>query len=425
MPFMIVKRGQKFCVMTESSHGSGKPTGDPHGCHDTHEGAVSQLQAMYANVPEARKKELAARFKDAEKTILEGLLLPFGGPLNGKDLDGEYFSPNTDFALDWYDQRPLLYAHGRDESGPGTTPVGVIKSIEVDDRGGWMTAQLDKSSKYWAYIARLVDDGKLFLSSGALPHLVTKDYHTGELLRWPVVEGTLTPVPANPIASVGWKDASRHFAAVGLKEQWPGPALSLEDVRPIGREILTPAMDGTFEQLKEEVELACRSAFGPANMAGCYVVGTYVDRAIVRAFKDGEAEAEYYEIPYTYDDVAGVELGDPVEVEFTTAAKALTYLEESGSARDALLAWYHRTADASRLWAAKEGRKLTGGRRTRLEEWRDLLHQLASGVDDLLEETAPPSGQGPGDAEKRKSLNAALLGQYVTTAEITAGVVQE
>lgn len=141
--------------------------------------------------------------KDSRDTI-EGLLMPFNGPIGGKDLDGEFFSPKTDFALNWYTERPLLYHHGLD-ADVEFVPVGKIGSIEIKkDLGGWMTAQLDRSSSYWEYIARLIDEGKLYLSSGALSHAVRKDVKTGEILRWPVVEGSLTPTPANFLAEVGY-----------------------------------------------------------------------------------------------------------------------------------------------------------------------------------------------------------------------------
>lgn len=461
MPFIVKKRGSQFCVYTETAPGSGKPKGSPHGCHDSEAEATAQLRAMYANVPEARKKELAVRFKDAEKTLLEGLLLPFGGPNGGKDLEGEYFSPNTEFHLDWYTTRPLLYAHGRDDDGPGTVPIGTIKSIEVRDDGGWMEAQLDKSSKYWSYISQLVDDGRLFLSSGSLAHLVRKDFKTGELLRWPVVEGTMTPVPANPIAVVGYKDAEAHFQAVGLAEEWAEKSDEVFDTSDGeldewelrtdsgewdgepddtfadltgagGKELVIPALEGTYEQTIEELNQACRSAFraqpgGTADYYGAYVVGTYPDHVVVRAFTGPMSEAgspsaaKFFSIDYTESEM-GYQLGAPVEVTFEVAEKALTYLDQSEGARDALLGWFHRTKDAWILWAdaSKEGRKITAARRKRLEDWKDLLRSMSDEVESMLDEVEPPPKVEPGT---RKDAIAAFLDQYVTTARLTADAV--
>ena len=52
---------------------------------------------------------------DAEKGLVEGWAIPFGGPMPGdKDLDGEAFTKDTELFLDAYDKRPLLYHHGQD-----------------------------------------------------------------------------------------------------------------------------------------------------------------------------------------------------------------------------------------------------------------------------------------------------------------------
>src|SRR4051812_11902092 len=42
-----------------------------------------------------------------------GYLVLWGTP-QARDLHGEYFTPETDLGLDWYDQRPVLYQHGLD-----------------------------------------------------------------------------------------------------------------------------------------------------------------------------------------------------------------------------------------------------------------------------------------------------------------------
>jgi hypothetical protein len=44
MPYPIVKRGGKFCVVT-------RETGKSHGCHDTMAKARAQQKALYANAP--------------------------------------------------------------------------------------------------------------------------------------------------------------------------------------------------------------------------------------------------------------------------------------------------------------------------------------------------------------------------------------
>ncbi len=155
---------------------------------------------------------------DATETLIEALLMPFGGPFNGSDLYGERFTPNTDFCLDWYKDgvRPLLYHHGLDAAA-GVVPVGTITDLSVRAAlGGWMQGQLDAQSQYYGAIRDLVKAGKLFLSSGAMAHLVDVDRKSGDIRRWPVVEGSLTPTPANLLATVAFPEASRHYRAAAL-----------------------------------------------------------------------------------------------------------------------------------------------------------------------------------------------------------------
>lgn len=156
----------------------------------------------------------AVKFADGSDDTIEGLLMPYGGPANGRDLTGEYFSPRTNFALDWFSERPLLYQHGLD-ADVRLEAVGTIKAVELRDSGGWMQAQLKKSSAYWSEIKQLVDAGKLFLSSGTMEHLIEKT-PSGEIKAWPLIEGTLTPNPANPFAALALKSALGHFEAAGL-----------------------------------------------------------------------------------------------------------------------------------------------------------------------------------------------------------------
>lgn len=112
------------------------------------------------------------------------------------DLHGEYFTPQTDLALDLYEERPLLYQHGLDETMK-LLKVGTITSLKADAEGLWMEAQLDLRKKYASAVMKLVKRGVLGLSSGALPHLVEVDA-SGQIKRWPIVEGSMTPTPAEP-----------------------------------------------------------------------------------------------------------------------------------------------------------------------------------------------------------------------------------
>lgn len=161
----------------------------------------------------------AVKFVDGKDDLIEGMLAPFGGPIAGKDLDGEFFSANTDFELEWFGdwQRPLLFGHGYDPALK-TSVVGRIK-VEPTDKGLWMQAQLDKKHAYYEQIRDLVADG-LGLSSGSVDHLTDIDAKSGEIKAWPLIEGSLTPTPANPDAAAKYAtksvDIVEHLAVLGV-----------------------------------------------------------------------------------------------------------------------------------------------------------------------------------------------------------------
>lgn len=118
------------------------------------------------------------------------------GDAEHTDLQGEYFTPNTDLALDWYAKRPALYHHGLDGTMKAT-PVGVIDTATPDAVGLWAEGQLDIRNRYVDAVRKLVKRGALAWSSGSIPHLV-EVADDGEIKRWPIVEGSMTPSPAEP-----------------------------------------------------------------------------------------------------------------------------------------------------------------------------------------------------------------------------------
>lgn len=124
-----------------------------------------------------------------------GYLVAFGSP-SQRDSYGEYFDHNTDFQLTRYNDWPVLYHHELDET-VGGEEIGRILKITPDDRGLYAEAQLDMTKPIVQKIYKMVVDGKLGWSSGSVPHWVdtTAD---GYIERWPIVEGSLTPTPAEP-----------------------------------------------------------------------------------------------------------------------------------------------------------------------------------------------------------------------------------
>jgi len=173
----------------------------------------------------------AVKFADGSQTRLRVLAVPFGGleELGGRDLDDEFFTAKTDLCHSWYPvSRPLLYQHGL-HPDTDVAPVGKVDSstTTVDDVGVWVEAELDKQASYFEHIRRMVEQKKLYASSGAMPHLVRKAKN-GHIDRWPWVELSLTPTPANPLARVEAKTAVKHYTEAGMT---PPPTIDPNDSR--------------------------------------------------------------------------------------------------------------------------------------------------------------------------------------------------
>lgn len=140
-------------------------------------------------------EQTAVKMIDAEAGRIGGYLVVWGNTTQ-RDLQGEYFTSETDVGLDWYDQRPVLYHHGLDGNLKAAV-IGVMDTLRQDEIGIWAEAQLDMHKRYVRAVQRLVDKGVLSWSSGSLAHLVDIAAD-GHIKRWPIVEGSLTPSPAEP-----------------------------------------------------------------------------------------------------------------------------------------------------------------------------------------------------------------------------------
>jgi len=124
---------------------------------------------------------------------VEGLAFPFS-----TDLDDERFTADTDLCVEWFGKggRPLLYDHGLD-TAMKTVVMGRQDDYDIREEGIWARATLDKHAKYRATVDQLIEQGALGYSSGAMAHLATKSAN-GDITRWPWVELSMTPTPANP-----------------------------------------------------------------------------------------------------------------------------------------------------------------------------------------------------------------------------------
>lgn len=130
--------------------------------------------------------------EDEKGVEIGGHLLLWGNPKQ-KDLDDEYFTPETQLWLEVYKNAPVLFHHGLDNS-IGTAVIGHRIKAVPDDIGVWVEHWLDKSKEFWKMVKPLLEAEALYYSPGSAPHLVEKE-EGGRLKSWPVVEDTVTLIP--------------------------------------------------------------------------------------------------------------------------------------------------------------------------------------------------------------------------------------
>lgn len=121
----------------------------------------------------------------------------YGVVFGGADLVGDTFNPDTDFMLDLVPTKLVLYDHGFNE-GIKSTIMGRIpaSAVTVDEDGIWIEAELDRHNRYLDLVLKLIGHGAIGWSSGSVGHLTQRDGKA--IKRWPIVEFSLTPTPAEP-----------------------------------------------------------------------------------------------------------------------------------------------------------------------------------------------------------------------------------
>jgi hypothetical protein len=132
--------------------------------------------------------------KAGDEWMLDVLAVPYGGDRDGKDSDGQFFSPKTRLHLDKFEKPIILYYHGYNEDGtPQGDPViiGEAVSHETKQDGVWWRIALDKANELAKRVWDAAKQGIAKASSGSIAHLVRYDKRTGEIQNWPLVEISL------------------------------------------------------------------------------------------------------------------------------------------------------------------------------------------------------------------------------------------
>jgi HK97 family phage major capsid protein len=178
----------------------------------------------------------------------------WGVRFGGADLDGEHFTPETDFDLKLVPHKRLYYDH-RIEEVKG--PLGEVTAIRRKPLGLWVEAQIERGRKYAEEVLALIDRGLLGFSSGTAAHLADRE---GVVIkRWPIIEFSLTPTPAEP-RTLG-VETVKLFAQTNprLKAMLPMPrkgrSTSHELERAMSEKTYTQAeLDEAIRQAEGEIE---------------------------------------------------------------------------------------------------------------------------------------------------------------------------
>ncbi len=255
MPYTKKKNGDEWCVYKKGA--DGEPEGDTLGCHPSEAEADAQIAAIHANEDKSLKVgrrnsavdlariqaahdtlyELGAECKkgegDDDKSIdLDKTMVAYGGDIkalgitpegnvhvggylvrfsdeNTPDLTGDYFTKDTDFGFDEGEEElvKVYFNHGQPMKTREKGDIIITRKIgrgrlQMDDVGLLIDAIIFNHDEYEAAIGSQVPTKKLGWSSGALSHLVDREFkgNTGVawIKKWIIGEASLTPTPAEP-----------------------------------------------------------------------------------------------------------------------------------------------------------------------------------------------------------------------------------
>ena len=115
------------------------------------------------------------------------------------DVDGQYFTKDTDFGSDRESlTMPIMYRHGKSKKAKKTR-YGELH-ITRKEAGLWAEGTIDANKKYAKEILSLAASGTLGWSSGSSEHCTdfVKTTKGERIDAWFLIEGSLTPNPAEP-----------------------------------------------------------------------------------------------------------------------------------------------------------------------------------------------------------------------------------
>lgn len=144
MPFVVQKTNQcpasrPYGVFTETSHGSGKTAGKPHGCFPSQAKAREQQKALYVNVPDARSDNPGPpnlRTSDSDTERCQHCKMFFTEDDEGKCWGYGNWDVQTDWVCDSFS--PEDESESKAEKGPTEVPMTATASpVLTPHTGEW------------------------------------------------------------------------------------------------------------------------------------------------------------------------------------------------------------------------------------------------------------------------------------------------
>lgn len=186
---------------------------------------------------------------------LEILGVPFYGPENGKDLEGEYFDPFTKVYEDVYKVIPVNYFHALDpKTGkPNGNPeyIGKAEYLRKDERGHWYQVILDKTKEMAKRVWEAALKGLAGASSETLPNLARVE-RNGRITNWPVAGMAVLDIQEGRTPVNKYAVAIPVMKAIYSEAGLPFPEIKSESILP---EAEQAARLKRIEEIKSKAKL--------------------------------------------------------------------------------------------------------------------------------------------------------------------------
>ena len=143
------------------------------------------------------KNAVHIKSKTDDHLVVAGWGVVFGG----EDVVGDTFTKDTDFMLNLVPEKLIFYDHTQSEVEHLIGKSILVENKDSDSIAGlWVEAQLERHRAYVEEIEELINKGVLGWSSGSAGHLIryVGGGWQGKIKRWPIIEFSLTPTPAEP-----------------------------------------------------------------------------------------------------------------------------------------------------------------------------------------------------------------------------------